>query len=110
LAARRERRELEALFERDIYPQQRVVAHFLTHGVTRERLEAQIRENGGYHLVHWSGHGHLNRLELAKPGGEKDHLSGEGLLRLLITGGRFIPWLAFLSACHSGEIRVKKLE
>ena len=55
LAARRERRELLELFEREIYPKRRVVAHVLSHGVTRERLEAQIRENGGYHVVHWSG-------------------------------------------------------
>ena len=68
LAARRERRELLRLFEQEIYPKRRVVAHFLTHGVTRERLEAQIQENGGYHIVHWSGHGHLNLLELAKAG------------------------------------------
>ena len=69
LGAREERRELLRLFEKEIYPQRRVVAHFLTHGVTRERLEAQIRGNNGYHVVHWSGHGHLNLLELAKPGG-----------------------------------------
>ena len=50
-------------------PARRVVAHVLSHGVTRERLEAQIREKAGYHIVHWSGHGHLNLLELAKPGG-----------------------------------------
>ena len=105
LAARRERRELLRLFEQEIYPKRRVVAHFLTHGVTRERLEAQIQENGGYHIVHWSGHGHLNLLELAKAGGGSDHLSGQELLDLC---GGFIPRLFFLSACHSGDIlRVK---
>jgi len=110
LGARQERLDLLRLFEREIYPQRRVVAHFLTHGVTRERLESQIRDNGGYHIVHWSGHGHLNLLELAKPGGAKDRISGEQLLRLF-TGpevGGFIPRLFFLSACHSGDIlRVK---
>ena len=104
LAARKERRELLNLFEREIYPQFRVVADFLTHGVTRERLEAQIKGNGGYHIVHWSGHGHLNLLELAKPGGEKDHLSGDELLDLFVKAGGFIPRLFFLSACHSGDI------
>ena len=101
LAARRERRELLRLFEREIYPNRRVVAHFLTHGVTRERLKAQIEENGGYHIVHWSGHGHLNLLELAKAGGGSDRLSGQELLDLC---GGFIPPLFFLSACHSGDI------
>ena len=104
LAARRERRELLRLFEREIYPQHRIVADFLTHGVTRQRLLAQIQENGGYHIVHWSGHGHLNLLELAKPDGAQDYLSGEDLLDLFIRAGGFIPRLFFLSACHSGDI------
>ena len=104
LAARLERRVLLRLFEREIYPQRRIVADFLTHGVTRQRLQAQIQENGGYHIVHWSGHGHLNLLELAKPGGAQDFLSGEELLDLFIRAGGFIPRLFFLSACHSGDI------
>lgn len=108
LAARKERRALLDLFAKEIYPRRRVVADFLTHGVTRERLEAQIRENGGYHVVHWSGHGHLNLLELAKPGGAGDHLSGDELLDLFVKAGGFIPRMFFLSACHSGDIlRVK---
>ena len=108
LAARLERRVLLDLFEKEIYPDRRIVADFLTHGVTRERLESQIQENGGYHIVHWSGHGHLNLLELAKPGGAKDHLSGKELLDLFIRAGGFIPRLFFLNACHSGDIlRVK---
>ena len=113
LGARQERLELLRLFEREIYPQRRVVAHFLTHGVTRERLESQIRDNGGYHIVHWSGHGHLNLLELAKPGGAGDRISGEQLLDLFTSPevGGFIPRLFFLSACHSGDIlRVKDWE
>ena len=104
LAARRERRELLRLLEKEIYPQRRIVADFLTHGVTRERLESQIGDRGGYHVVHWSGHGHLNLLELSKPGGASDHLSGDELLDLFTKAGGFIPRLFFLSACHSGDI------
>jgi tetratricopeptide (TPR) repeat protein len=108
LAARLERLELNRLFVDRIYPKRRVVADFLTHGVTRERLEEQIRDRGGYHVMHWSGHGHLNRLELAKPGGDSDYLSGDDLLNLFTDAGGFIPRLVFLSACHSGDIlRVK---
>ena len=104
LAARLERRVLRQLFEREIYPQRCIVADFLTHGVTRQRLQAQIQENGGYHIVHWSGHGHLNRLELAKPGGAQDLISGKDLLDLFTRAGGFFPSLFFLSACHSGDI------
>jgi tetratricopeptide (TPR) repeat protein len=104
LGARKERRELLRIFEKEIYPKRRVVAHFLTHGVTRERLAAQIQENGGYHVVHWSGHGHMNRLELCKPGGASDRLSGKELLELFTDAGGFLPRLFFLSACHSGDI------
>jgi tetratricopeptide (TPR) repeat protein len=104
LAARLERRALRAMFEKRIYPGRRIVADFLTHGVTRERLRAQVQENGGYHVVHWSGHGNLNLLELAKPGGARDLLSGSELLDLFVDAGGFIPRLFFLSACHSGDI------
>lgn len=104
LGARRERRELRALFEKEIYPQRRVAAHFLTHGVTRERLTAQVQEQGGYHIVHWSGHGHMNQLELCRPDGKPDLLSGPDLLELFTEAGGFLPRLFFLSACHSGGI------
>ncbi|HWX43596.1 MAG TPA: CHAT domain-containing protein, partial [Blastocatellia bacterium] len=108
LAARLERGELLRLFESEIYPNRLVSADFLTHGVTRERLQAQIADRGGYHIVHWSGHGHLDLLELARPGGAQDLLSGEELLDLFVESGGFIPRLFFLSACHSGDIlRVK---
>ncbi len=104
LAMRKERQELLRLFEKEIYPNRRIEAHFLAHGVTRQRLQTQIQENGGYHIVHWSGHGHLNLLELAKADGGGDHLSGEELLDLFVDAGGFIPRLFFLSACHSGDI------
>ncbi|MBL8422069.1 MAG: CHAT domain-containing protein [Candidatus Accumulibacter phosphatis] len=104
LGTRRERRQLLELFAQEIYPQRRIVAHFLTHGVTRARLAAQIQENGGYHVVHWSGHGHRNLLELCRPGGAGDRLSGQELLDLFNDAGGFLPRLFFLSACHSGDI------
>jgi tetratricopeptide (TPR) repeat protein len=108
LGARKERRELLRLFEKEIYPQRRVVAHFLTHGVTRERLAEQIQDNGGYHIVHWSGHGNMNQLELCTAGGKRDLMTGQELLDLFKQAGGFLPRLFFLSACHSGDIlRVK---
>lgn len=104
LAARKERREILKLFQREIYPKRRVVAHVLAHGATRERLQAQISDSGGYHAVHWSGHGHLNRLELAKAGGGRETITGEELLGLFTQQGGLIPRFFFLSACHSGDI------
>ncbi len=104
LGARQERRELQRMLEQEVYPNHRVVAHFLSHGVTRERLESQIRDQGGYHIVHWSGHGHQNLLELAKASGSSDHISGKQLLEIFNGAGGFLPRLFFLSACHSGDI------
>ncbi len=104
LGAREERLALLRMLHKEVYPNRRVVAHFLSHGVTRERLRAQIVEHGGYHIVHWSGHGHLNLLELCRPGGGKDQLSGDELLALFTDTGGYLPRLFFLSACHSGDI------
>lgn len=103
LAARVERQKLQELFAKEIYPVRRIVADFLTHGVTRQRLLQQLQENGGYHIVHWSGHGQLNLLELAKAGGGQDHLSGQALLELFTQAAVELPHLMFLSACHSGD-------
>jgi tetratricopeptide (TPR) repeat protein len=104
LAAREERKVLQALFEQEIYPKRRIEADFLAHGVTRERLVGLITDRRGYHIVHWSGHGHLDLLELAGDGGESDPLSGEDLVDLLRQAGGFQPQLFFLSACHSGDM------
>ena len=104
LGMRRERRALQQFFAREVYPGRRVVAHFLSHGVTRERLSAQVRGQGGYHLVHWSGHGNRNLLELARPGGASDPISGQDLLDLFLDAGGLLPRLVVLSACHSGDL------
>lgn len=102
LAARRERRELARLFETKIYPERNVTVDFLTHGVTRERLVEQTQSRGGYHILHWSGHGHQNLLELVKEDGGLDRIEGGELLALLREANGYLPRLAVLSACHSG--------
>jgi len=104
LAARQEREQLKELFEKEIYPHRRIEADFLAHGVTRERLTGMITDRHGYHIVHWSGHGNRNLLELAGTDGEPDLLSGEELVELLVDAGGFKPQLFFLSACHSGDV------
>jgi tetratricopeptide (TPR) repeat protein len=98
------------LFETKIFRDHNVIVDFLTHGVTRERLIEQIQTRGGYHVLHWSGHGHQNLLELVKAGGEPDKLSGQELLELFHDAGGYVPRLAFLSACHSGAVAATDME
>jgi len=102
LAMRLEREQLLALFYEKILPQHRVQIDVLCHGVTRALLREQIEAAGGYHIVHWSGHGHHNLLELRGPDGQPELLTGEQLVDLFIQAGGFIPQLVFLSACLSG--------
>jgi len=104
LAARLERQQLLELFRRQVYPRRRVTVDVLCHGVTRERLMAQINDKKGYHVVHWSGHGHLNLLELHSEGSQPSRLTGQELVGLFSEAGGYFPRLVFLSACHSGNL------
>src|SRR5260370_12695074 len=108
--ARRERWQLRSLFETKIFCDHNLIVDFLTHGVTRERLIGQVQTRGGYHILHWSAHGHQNLLELVKADGELDKLSGEKLLELFHDAGGYVPRLAFLSACHSGAVAATDIE
>lgn len=63
-----------------------------------------MRKAKGYHIVHWSGHGHHDLLALQSEDDQADTLSGAELVGLLQQGGGFIPELMFLSACHSGSM------
>ncbi|MFO1429069.1 MAG: CHAT domain-containing protein [Candidatus Competibacteraceae bacterium] len=102
LAMRLEREQLLTLFYDKILPQHPVQIDVLCHGVTRALLREQIEAAGGYHIVHWSGHGHHNLLELRGLDGQAELLAGEQLVELFIQAGGFIPQLVFLSACLSG--------
>lgn len=104
LATRKERNKIKRLFEEKIAPTRHVALHLLSHGVTRTRLRAQIARNGGYHIVHWSGHGACDALELAQLDGAADQISGADLAALFKDAGGFLPQLVFLSACNSGVI------
>ncbi len=105
LAARLEHRSLLDLFHRRIYPQGRVRVDALIHGVTRRRLEQQIERAGGYHVVHWSGHGHVGRLALDEDpdGSGEPSLSGGELAEAFTNAGQALPHLVFLGACRSGD-------
>lgn len=109
LAARQEREQLVSLFAAEVMPKKSVIVDALCHGVTRERLRDRIQSAGGYHVVHWSGHGEQDALELARMRGggdvtlEKDIVTGAELVSIFASAGGFIPNLFFLSACHSGS-------
>jgi hypothetical protein len=102
LAMRLEREQLRKMFAENILPHRNVELDILCHGVTRKRLNDAIRSRHGYHIVHWSGHGHHNALELLD---EPDNrIAGEKLVELFVEAGGFIPQIFFLSACHSGSM------
>lgn len=103
LGLRQERRELLQLLNKEVYPKRNLIAHTLAHGVTRTRLLTQLQENAGYHIVHWSGHGARNVLELAQEDGQYDDLSGSQLLALFAQAGVALPQMVFLSTSHSGD-------
>lgn len=111
LSMRLERDRLRELFFRDVLPRHNVRVDFLCHGVTREALRRQIQEAKGYHILHWSGHGHFNMLELLGADGKADRITGPQLADLFAQSGGFIPHLVFLSSCLSGTfIDVKSWE
>ena len=103
LGMRQERRALQALFQNEIEAKRNVVVHFLAYGVARAQLAKQIKDYGGYHIMHWSGHGQQNQLELAGADGVSDLIAGQELLALLQQPDCVVPHLCFLSACHSGD-------
>ena len=104
LAARREREQLMRVFERHIMQKLDVEVDVLCHGVTRALLEEQIRSSHGYHIIHWSGHGHHNMLELLGEDGAADYIEGKDLVELIEKAGGYVPQLVFLSSCLSGTV------
>lgn len=106
LAARLERERLRALFYDEIMPDNQVMLDILCHGVSRERLRQKLEDAGGYHIIHWSGHGH-DIDPLARGPEDEDTssiLCGGDLVDLLAETGTLIPQLVFLGASHSGPL------
>ena len=75
----------------------------LTHGVTRSSLATAVSRRGGYDVIHWSGHGDFDELELCDEQGDRDRLRGGELIDLLSQAGSAPPRLFFLAACLSGS-------
>jgi tetratricopeptide (TPR) repeat protein len=99
LAARLERERLREMFFGDVLHRRNVEVDVLCHGVSRGRLRARIAERGGYHVVHWSGHGSLNAL-----GAADGTLSGGDLVALFREAGGRVPEVVMLSAGASGAV------
>jgi len=85
LAMRLEREQLLDLFYDRVMPKRHVLVEVLCHGVTRKTLRDTVRDAGGFHVVHWSGHGHHNLLELVGEDGGHDRLTGAALDALAAT-------------------------
>ena len=102
LSMRLEREQLLNLFFGSILPQRIIEIDVLCYGISRQCLMELIHSKGGYNIIHWSGHGNYNCLELRDSEGNPDPLSGQGFIQLIIDAGGIIPQLVFLSSCLSG--------
>ncbi|MEK7991330.1 MAG: CHAT domain-containing protein, partial [Thiotrichaceae bacterium] len=101
---RLEREHLLRFFYDKILPKQLVQVDVLTYAVSREAIKAQVKQARGYHIVHWSGHGHQDGLEVYGGKDKGDLISSQDLIALFQEAGGFIPQLVFLSACHSASL------
>jgi CHAT domain/AAA ATPase domain len=116
LAMREERERLTHFFLGELAPEYQVQVDLLQYGVTRQALEEAAAQQGGYHLIHFSGYGieHTSvgadgqpstrlGLLLEREDGGPDPVTGEDFADLFLRNGD-PPHLVFLSACHSGEL------
>jgi len=108
LAMRTMRERLRQFFLGRLAPRYQVELEVLQYGVTRETLERAARRKGGYHIVHLFAHGRENLLVLEDEEGRDDPISGEDVANLLSGDFADPPYLVFLTACHSGEVRVQR--
>jgi hypothetical protein len=104
LALRLERERLIELFYDEIMAERKVQVDVLCHGVTVERIEEQVKAARGYHIVHWSGHGYHDVLEVYSDDRTKKVITSAEFVNLFSRSGGWIPLLVFLSACHSGSL------
>ena len=108
LAMRGMRERLRRFFLGELAPRYLVKLEVLQYGVTRKALERAARRGGGYHIVHLFAHGHEDLLVLEDEEGRDDYVSGEKIADLLSGDFAAPPYLVFLTACHSGEVRAQR--
>lgn len=73
----------------------------LVYNTTHERLDEIMGMAGGYHIIHYTGHGDTNALILEDDQGQSKPLDGAGFAEKL---SALTPWLVFLNACNTGRI------
>jgi len=103
LNLRRERQALVRVFTRIAAADRAVDIRVLQYGVTREKLEQVLAEDGGWDIIHISSHGAPGALLLEEEDGSPDPVSGGQLARLLARcQGRLK--LVTVSACWSAAL------
>lgn len=108
LAMRAMRERLRRFFLGELAPKYKIEVDILQYGATQEALRRAARRGGGYHVVHLFAHGHENLLVLEDEEGRDDLVSGEEVADLLSGDFAAPPYLVFLTACHSGEVKVQR--
>ena len=103
-AMRHEREQLLQLFKDKILPNRNVEVDVLCHGVTLRLLKDRILDSGGYHVIHWSGRGHHDCLEMLGDDGKRKLVCAQQLVSFIEGLKRFKPQLVFLSPCRSGAL------
>ncbi|HUZ55278.1 MAG TPA: CHAT domain-containing protein [Streptosporangiaceae bacterium] len=100
LNQRRERQDLLDVCKQVADAGRAIEARVLQYGVTRQQLRAALAEEGGWDIVHISGHGAPGRLLLEGEDGSPDAISAADLASLLRAARQRLS-LVTLSACWS---------
>jgi len=108
MAMRDMRERLNRFFLQEVATRYQIELDILQYGVTRDVLSRAARQGGGYHVVHLFAHGHENSLVLEDEQGRDDPVSGEEVAALLSGDFAAPPYLVFLTACHSGEVKTER--
>lgn len=107
MAMRHVHERLRRFFLYEVAPQFRIELDIAQYPVTRRNLAAAARQRGGYHIVHIFAHGRENLLIIEDEEGADDYVSGDELADCFTGGSLECPYLVFLGACYSGDIRVE---
>jgi len=103
LAFALEEEELREFFDQNLNRKYPVELEILQYGTTEDALERKLNKAGGYHIIHFSGHGAENELIFENNECKPAPLSGFKFAQALKNQENLK--LVVLSACLSGEIK-----